>query len=347
VKTRYFVIGALLVIVVLGAAGGVYAYDNGQSQTIAKGVSIDGIAVGGMSAAQARAKLRSGVLDPLSRPVQATYKRRTFTLTPAAAKVGVDIEGSVNSAVAASRSGNLFSRTWRNVTSGKVQRDVPLDVTYSQDAIDRVVARVSKKLNEPARDASVGNLKEGDVNPTTSKAGLRVRNVTLARGLKAELLDRGARDAIAVKTKVVKPKVTTEKLAEQYPAIILVNRSAFKLTLYKDLKLAKTYSIAVGQVGLETPAGLYNVQNKAVNPAWHVPNSAWAGKLAGQTIPAGDPGNPIKARWLGIFDGAGIHGTDAVGSIGSAASHGCIRMRIPDVEELYDQVPVGAPVYIA
>jgi lipoprotein-anchoring transpeptidase ErfK/SrfK len=64
-------------------------------------------------------------------------------------------------------------------------------------------------------------------------------------------------------------------------------------------------------------------------------------------IPGGTPENPLKARWLGIFDGAGIHGTTETGSIGSAASHGCVRMLIPDVIELYDQVPVGAPIYIA
>ena len=50
---------------------------------------------------------------------------------------------------------------------------------------------------------------------------------------------------------------------------------------------------------------------------------------------------------MGIYDGAGIHGTTARGSIGSAASHGCIRMLIEDVEELYDTVDVGTPVYIA
>jgi lipoprotein-anchoring transpeptidase ErfK/SrfK len=149
-----------------------------------------------------------------------------------------------------------------------------------------------------------------------------------------------------VKTRVIEPKVTTEELAEKYPAVIVVNRGAFKLTFYKNLKLHKTYGIAVGQVGLETPAGLYNVQNKAVNPSWHVPNSDWAGSLAGTVVPPG-PSNPIKARWMGIYNGAGIHGTDATGSIGTAASHGCIRMLIPDVVELYDQVPVGAPVYIA
>jgi lipoprotein-anchoring transpeptidase ErfK/SrfK len=333
-------------LALFAAAGAVYAYDNGNSQKISEGVSIDGIPVGGMKVAAARAKLRSGVLDPLTRPVVATYKGRKFTLTPKAANVGVDIDASVDAALQASREGNIFQRTWRGVTGKKVTQNVPLHVTYSKRSIDHLVSRVSGKLNQPSRDASV-DLSTGHVDPVTSKNGLRVRNVTLARELEHQLLDRGPRQPVTIHTKVVKPKVSTTQLADKYPAIIIVNRSAFKLTLYKDLKPAKTYSIAVGRVGLETPAGLYNVQNKAVNPAWHVPNSAWAGDLAGQTIPAGDPGNPIKARWLGIFDGAGIHGTDDTGSIGTASSHGCIRMRIPDVEELYDQVPVGAPVYIA
>jgi lipoprotein-anchoring transpeptidase ErfK/SrfK len=140
--------------------------------------------------------------------------------------------------------------------------------------------------------------------------------------------------------------VTSSQLAAQYPAIITVDRGAFTLRLWRNLKLARSYQIAVGQVGLETPAGLYHIQDKEVNPSWHVPKSAWAGSLAGQTIPPG-PADPIKARWMGIFNGAGIHGTDELSSLGSAASHGCIRMAIPDVVELYDQVSVGTPVYIA
>ena len=151
-----------------------------------------------------------------------------------------------------------------------------------------------------------------------------------------------------MRTKVVEPKVTSKQLAERYPAVVVVQRGSFRLSLYRNLKLAKSYGIAVGQVGLETPAGLYHVQNKAVNPAWTMPNSDWvAPGDRGKVVPGGTAENPLKARWLGIYAGAGIHGTDAEGSIGTAASHGCIRMRIPDVIDLYDQVPVNAPIYIA
>jgi lipoprotein-anchoring transpeptidase ErfK/SrfK len=146
--------------------------------------------------------------------------------------------------------------------------------------------------------------------------------------------------------KVVQPKVTTEHLADKYPQVVTVDRANFRLRLFKDLKLAKTYKIAVGQIGLETPAGVYHVQNKAVDPAWHVPNRDWAGDLAGKVIPGGVPENPLKSRWLGIYDGAGIHGTAEESSLGTAASHGCIRMAVKDVEELYEEVPVQTPVYI-
>ena len=114
------------------------------------------------------------------------------------------------------------------------------------------------------------------------------------------------------------------------------------------LRESVLYTVAIGAAGFDTPAGVYNIQNKAVNPAWTMPNSDWvAPSDRGKVVPGGTAENPLKARWLGIYAGAGIHGTDATGSIGSNASHGCIRMLIPDVIELYDKVEVGAPVYIA
>lgn len=214
-------------------------------------------------------------------------------------------------------------------------------------SIDRLVARVSGKLDKQAVDAHV-DLESGDMTPQVSHDGRRVLAAQLKRDVRRTLLDAGADKTVQARTEVVKPEVTTDELAERYPAILVVNRSAFQLTLYKNLEPVKTYGIAVGAIGLETPAGLYHIQNKAVNPAWTMPNSDWvAPGDRGKVVPGGVPENPLKARWLGIFDGAGIHGTDNDASIGSAASHGCVRMRIPDVIELYDEVPVGAPIYIA
>src|SRR5204863_1342041 len=132
----------------------------------------------------------------------------------------------------------------------------------------------------------------------------------------------------------------------QYGTIVTVDKAAFKLRLFKNLKLRKSYSVAVGQPAYPTPSGRFTISNKQVDPVWSVPNSPWAGELGGTTVAGGSAANPLKARWMGITDGVGFHGTSEVDSIGTAASHGCLRMTVPDVEDLYDRVPVGTPVYI-
>jgi hypothetical protein len=228
-----------------------------------------------------------------------------------------------------------------------ISTDLDAKVSYSRAAVRRLATRVEHELAIEPVDASV-DLEHGSVAPRPSKDGRAVRVARLRRDLERELLDSGSRRVVRVRTSVVKPAVSTADLAKKYPAVLVVNRGAFSLSLYKGLKLAKTYKVAIGKIGLETPAGLYHIQNKAVDPAWTMPNSDWvAPKDRGKVVPGGTPENPLKARWLGIFAGAGIHGTDAESSIGTAASHGCVRMRIPDVIELYPQVPVGAPIYIA
>ena len=346
-RSRSFLLAGLLIVALLAGAGAVYAYDDGQDGQIAEGVRVNGVDVGGMSAADARSALRAALLEPLDRPVVARYHGKRFTLTPEQAAIGVDIDGSVSRALIRSRVGNMFTRTWREVQGEELNVDLDAKITWSRPAVRRLVARIQKKLDRDPVDATV-DLESGNVEPTPSHTGLAVKAKRLQRDLERELLDSSDRRLVRVRTEVVQPKTTTKDLEAKYPAVILVNRGAFRLTLYKNLKPVKTYGIAVGQVGLETPAGLYNVQNKAVDPAWTMPNSDWVAPAdRGKVVPGGTAENPLKARWLGIYDGAGIHGTDAVNSIGTAASHGCIRMRIPEVIELYDQVPVGAPVYIA
>ncbi len=342
---KSFILAVGLVSVLLIAVIAVYAYDSGRKDEIAKGVSVGGVDVGGLTAAKARLRLRDQLVAPLKQPVTARYKGRRFTLTPQQARVTVDIERSVQAAVDRSRAGGVLSRTVRGLTGGKVDARLDVDIAYDRGAVKRLVERVSKRLERPAVDAKV-DISGSGVEAKRAHAGLKVDTRGLSRALRRQVISRTARREVQVRASKVKPKVTTHELASKYPSVIVIDRSAFTLHLYAHLKQAKDYRIAVGMAGLETPSGLYEIQDKQVNPSWHVPDSAWAGSLAGTVVPPG-PSDPIKSRWMGIYNGAGIHGTDELGSLGSAASHGCVRMAIPDVEDLFDRVDIGTPVYVA
>jgi lipoprotein-anchoring transpeptidase ErfK/SrfK len=345
VGRRRVVIGLAIGIVVLVGAAGAWAYDHSRRDTVAEGVRVAGVDVGGMDAAQARAALRERLLDDLREPVVATYHGHRVVLSPARAGVAVDVEGAVDAALARGREGGIFARLGRELTGGSVDADVRPRVTYSRIAVDHFMAEVVDRFDRAARDASVA-FAPTSIDPVPAQKGVTVERRRLRRAVVHALTTAAAPHTVAVRARVVRPEVTTDELAKEYPVIITVDRASFRLRLWKDLKLAKTYRIAVGQIGLETPAGLYHVQNKQVDPVWNVPHSDWAGRLAGRVIQPG-PSNPLKARWMGIYNGAGIHGTDAIDSLGSAASHGCIRMAVPDVIDLYNQTPVGTPVYIA
>jgi lipoprotein-anchoring transpeptidase ErfK/SrfK len=180
-----------------------------------------------------------------------------------------------------------------------------------------------------------------------ARTGVKVRTKILNARITRTLTHALIPPSVTVPTLILHPTVTRRQLAAHYPAYILVDRSSFTLRFYKHLKLTNSYPIAVGMQGLETPGGLYHIQWKQVDPPWYVPNDSWAGSLAGQVIPPG-PEDPLKARFMSFDGGAGIHGIDPseYDTIGHQASHGCIRMRIPDVIDLYSKSPVGTPVYI-
>ncbi|HVL31715.1 MAG TPA: L,D-transpeptidase family protein [Solirubrobacteraceae bacterium] len=343
-RTLIIIVTALVVLVLAGA-GGVMAYDSGRSDVVASGVRIGTVDVGGLTAAQARRRVSQRLLEPLQEPVTITSAGRTFPLSAREAQIRANVGAMVDAAVRRSREGGVLARTWRGLTGGTVPARIEPQIAYSRKAVQRVVDRVRVAVSRDPVDAKV-NFSADDVSISSSRAGRTIDARALRSRVEDALLSPTRERAVTAPIEVVEPKVTEEKLADRYPVVITINRSAFRLTLFKDLERTKTYPIAVGKVGLETPAGLYNIQNKAVDPAWSVPNSDWAGSLAGQVIPGGAPNNPLKARWLGVYDGVGVHGTDARSSIGTNASHGCIRMLIEDVKELYDQVPVGAPIFI-
>jgi lipoprotein-anchoring transpeptidase ErfK/SrfK len=341
-KTKIAIV--TVVILILMGAIGAYAYDSSQRDKIAAGVTIGGVDVGGMSATEAEAAVRSQLLRPLRGSLRVGYDGKSWTLPGEQLKLHADLDAAIDRALDASDDGGLPGRLVRYVTGGEVEQAIPADIAYSRPAINEFVRHVAREVGREPRNASI-EPSGASLEVVPAENGRKLRDNLLTEEIEAAVLDARADHSIAAETHAIRPEVTGKEVAAEYPSYLTLDRSSYTLRLWENLKLAKTYTVAVGQEGLETPEGLYAIQEKEENPVWNVPESDWAGSLAGQSIPPG-PSNPIKARWMGIYEGAGIHGTEETSSLGTAASHGCVRMAIPDVEELYDRVEVGTPIYI-
>jgi L,D-transpeptidase-like protein/putative peptidoglycan binding protein len=339
----FAIAGVVILLVLFGA---MYLYDHSRRDTIASGVKIAGVPVGGLSAAAARNKLNTQLVAQVSRPVVVRLGSRHWTLEPRSAAVRVDVAAMVDQAIAASREGSIFSRTVRNLFGSGLHRDIPLDVAYSHAAVKALVARVAADTNRAPRDATVQPSPSG-LHTIPSQDGIAVYQKRLAASISGALVGTAPSRVVHPALLRRKPAITTANLAAKYPAYIVVDRASFQLKFYSHLKLTKQYLIAVGMEGLETSPGLYHIQWEQVNPPWYVPKKAWAGALAGTVVPPG-PADPLKARFMAFNGGAGIHGIDPseYSSLGHDASHGCVRMRIPDVIALYSVSPVGTPVYV-
>jgi lipoprotein-anchoring transpeptidase ErfK/SrfK len=122
-----------------------------------------------------------------------------------------------------------------------------------------------------------------------------------------------------------------------------ISLSRRQVALYQGKSRIKSYRIAVGRPGWETPTGNFLIGQMLRNPTWIHP-------FTGEAIAGGDPENPLGHYWIGFWtDGKnsiGFHGTPNFESVGKAASHGCIRMYNKDVEELFHQVRRGTLVKV-
>lgn len=332
------------IVLLLAGAVGAYAWDASRSDEIAEGITIGGVDVGGMTEDRAERVVSKTLVKPLDEDVVVEQGKTEYVLSAEKLAVRADVASSVQSALDASQEGGLPTRIWRYATGGEVLESIEPSLDYNQDAVTEFVEEVAAEVHQAPVNASVEPTSTS-IDPVEEQVGYALRQEDLREKVTAAVKAPTGRSVKALVQKV-EPEVTTEDLAAQYPVYLTVDRSSFQLKLWENLELSKTYTVAIGAAGYETPAGEYAIQNKAVDPTWNVPDSEWAGKLAGTVVPGGAANNPLKARWMGIYDGAGIHGTDDTASLGSAASHGCVRMAVSDVIELYDQVPIGTPIYI-
>jgi hypothetical protein len=307
--------------------------------TIAQGVKAGGVDLSGLTQEQAEALLTSSLQDALNKDFVLGAAGLRFTLTMVQAKLKFDAHATAKHALAAQPP---------PPPAGGGQSagvDVPLVLSHSKLAVKAFVAQVASRAYHAPRDARL-RITVRRMIASHSRPGLRLASKSVAKQIDKALDSGPTVRRFHTRLVAVRPSVTYKVLQRRYPRVITIDRDSFTLRLFRALRPWKRYGIAVGMAGLETPAGTYRIQDKQVDPAWHVPNSAWAGSLAGQVIPGGAPDNPLKARWLGIANGVGIHGTAEDWSIGTRASHGCIRMHVSDVIDLYPRVPVGTTVLI-
>lgn len=345
-RVRIALLAAFALAVVLALAGLAVAADN-SSDTIAEGVTVGGVDVGGLTRAEAIGRLEQHIGTPSRRPVKVRVAGQTKRLSADDAGVHVDLDGAADRALAASRDGNFVTRGWRHLTDGTLDRELEAAVSVDRRAVAKFVKDVEDDVHRPAVDAEL-SLTVTDVSASPDRKGRRlVRAKALRKRIVRAFRSPGSRRRIKAKTATIKPKVTERDVWAANPVVVTVARDAQTVRVFNKGKIVRTYRVAVGQPKYPTPLGRFAVDRKEVNPVWNVPDSDWAGDLAGKTIPGGDPRNPLVARWVGISGPVGFHGTKDLGSLGSRASHGCVRMNPADVIDLHDRVSVGTPILIA
>jgi len=157
-RMRVITVGALvLLLVLIGGAVGVYAYDSAHKDQIADGVKVGTVDVGGLNREQAAHRIRRHLVAPLHQPVKVKLGSERYELPADHLKIRADVNGMVDEAVAASQSWGVPGRVFRDLTSGSVDQTVQPQVSYSRHAVHRFVVHVTKKINREPQDATINS----------------------------------------------------------------------------------------------------------------------------------------------------------------------------------------------
>jgi len=305
-------------VLVIAALAPVLSGDAAPPSLIARGVTVAGIPVGGMSNEQAQVALRPA----FKRPVRLVYGDRRWRLRPARFGAKVTVAQGVATALRA-RPGAA----------------VALVHQVDQAAVRRFVRALDTRISYEPKDAELAGL-----DGLTPKFTPEQTGVHLLRQLTVQRITRALQSPQVRRTRVATKTVVPARTVANFGPVIVVRRGANELRYYVGAKLVRTFGVATGQSVYPTPTGTFSIVDMQRDPWWRPPDSPWAKGL--QPIPPG-PGNPLGTRWMGLTaPGVGIHGTPDDASIGYSASHGCIRMHIPDAEWLFTHVELGTPVVI-
>jgi lipoprotein-anchoring transpeptidase ErfK/SrfK len=282
------------------------------------GVTVGGIQVGGLLPAKATRVVERSFGRPLRFVVDDTT---AVTLEPSA----LGAEPKIDKAI-------------RRARVARPGATIPLDVAVARERIRAYVDRLARRFDREPRDAKLV-LQGLRPRALPSQIGRQLRLPATGLAIRKELATN-VRAPIRLSFVIAKPEVRSV----EFKRAIVIMRGSNRLLLYGTEKLIRTFQVATGQPAYPTPLGTYEIVNKQRDPWWYPPPSKWAQNS--DPVPPG-PGNPLGTRWMGLSAPyVGIHGTPDAASIGYSASHGCVRMRIPDAEWLFQHVDLGTPVFI-
>ena len=309
--------GVLAFVLVLCAAIAL-APSAGPSKRIPNGVRIAGVNVSGLDRGQAQQQISARFEAPL----RFRFDQREWTASTKRLGMNADVEGAVSQAQQA-KSGD----------------DIGVRVDVNRDKARAYVVSLDEQFGIDPENAVVTGLVDGRPQIADSKWGREVRRQTMVRAIVRTLRTR-IRPALPLVMKTLKPSVSKTG----FGPVIVIRRGANSLQLFNGETPVRSFRVATGRSQYPTPTGSFRIVDMQTNPWWRPPDSDWAKGL--KPIPPG-PGNPLGTRWMGLSaPGVGIHGTPDAASIGYSASHGCIRMLIPDATWLFDHVSIGTPVLI-
>ena len=328
---------ALVLFVLTAGATLALADDYRSREVLPVGATVAGVDVSGLTRAQAVDLVSQQVADPLAAPLKITADGRAFTFDAGDA-ITVDVVGMVESAFAPRAVSALMPRVADRLLDRPRGASAEMTLTVDAVRVAEWVDEMASAVDTAAVDATV-TVEVNKLMVEPSREGRVIDRAAAAAALHAALV-AGSKD-MTLPVTYHKPTVTEMDLG---PAII-VDLSERRLYLYRNGDLEKKYGVAVGTPSHPTPRGDFKIVLKRYMPTWSNPGSAWAEGMP-KTIAPG-PSNPLGTRALNINSpGIRIHGTSADSSIGTAASHGCMRMHRWDIEDLYERVEVGTPVFI-
>jgi lipoprotein-anchoring transpeptidase ErfK/SrfK len=312
---------------------------------VAKGVTLAGHALGGLTAPQVRTAIDDAVSTPMMQPLSVTGDAKSWTLDPRGI-VTIDANAMVAQAYAPSLNATIVTRLKSRLVGDPIPADVKPDYSIDTSSVAHWVAETAVQVDRNPISAKRTVVKYA-IRITPAVYGATVVQTAAVDAIATALSDdvalSSASRTASLPVVAVKPKV----VESSFKTAIVVSLSQTLVKLYKGAKLVKTYRCAPGQPAWPTPTGDFTIVNKQSNAPWINPNSPWSASMP-PIIPGG-PGNPMGDRKIAInYPGVFLHGIppSEYGSIGTHASHGCMRMMPASIHDLFGRVRIGDPVYI-